>query len=87
MTKRSRTPINMPLNLNFHYLGQQPVSKAAVFYLHSANVFVLKAKRQLQKTPASIGGEMNVFTDQRVFKRPLIGGGMKFDSSLIKPPA
>jgi hypothetical protein len=43
------------------------------FYLHSANLFVLKAKRQLQKTPTSIGGEMNVvlFPVQWVFKRPL----------------
>jgi hypothetical protein len=32
-------------------------------YLHSANVFVLKAKRQLQKITDSIGGEgeMNTF--------------------------
>jgi hypothetical protein len=28
-------------------------------YLHSASVFVLKAKRQLQKTSTSIGGEVN----------------------------
>jgi hypothetical protein len=29
------------------------------FYLHSENVFVLKVKRQLQKTPTPIDGEMN----------------------------
>ncbi len=42
-----------------------------VFYLHSANVFVLKARRQLEKTPTSIVVEMNtvLFLDQRVFKR------------------
>ncbi len=30
-----------------------------LFYLYSANLFVLKAKRQLQETPISTGGEMN----------------------------
>ena len=41
------------------------------YYLHSANLFILKAKRQLQKTTASIGDEMNavLFPVQRVFKR------------------
>jgi hypothetical protein len=42
-------------------------------YLHSANVSVLKAKRQLQKAITFIGGEMNavLFPVQRVFKRLL----------------
>lgn len=38
-----------------------------------AHIFVLKAKRQLQKTLTSMGGEMNavLFPGQRVSKRPL----------------
>ena len=43
-------------------------------YLHSANVFVLKAKRQLQMTPTFVGGEMNevlFYPVQQVFERPL----------------
>ncbi|WP_460014569.1 hypothetical protein [Lysinibacillus sp. CTST325] len=32
---------------------------SACFYLHSANLFFAKAKRQLQKTSTSEGDEMN----------------------------
>ncbi|WP_342510684.1 hypothetical protein MKY34_11545 [Sporosarcina sp. FSL K6-1522] len=46
-------------------------------YFHSANLFVLKAKRQLQKTTTSIGGEMNavLFPVQWMFKHLLNDSG------------
>ncbi|MGY3185970.1 hypothetical protein [Lysinibacillus sp. TE18511] len=49
------------------------INKRLFIYFHSANVFVAKAKRQLQKTPTSGGGEMeaDVVSFQWVSKRLL----------------
>ncbi|WP_342515341.1 hypothetical protein MKY34_19120 [Sporosarcina sp. FSL K6-1522] len=55
------------------FLLKNKIAFVCSVYLHSANLFVLKAKRQLQKTSTSIGGEMNavLFPVQWVFKHLL----------------
>ncbi len=65
--------IHILFQSNDHHECRTSTLEVLHFYLHSANFFVLKAKRQLQKTPTSIGVEMNaiLFPVQRVFKRPL----------------
>ncbi|MFC5592123.1 hypothetical protein ACFPRA_24915 [Sporosarcina soli] len=51
-TPKSSKRQNVALNGFFTF-------NATNVYLYSANLFVLKAKRQLQKTSTSIGDEMN----------------------------
>jgi hypothetical protein len=66
----------MPYQLKIIYtIRSQPSIDSVGFlmYLHSANVFALKVKRQLKKTSTSLDREMNavLFPVQRVFKRRL----------------
>ena len=67
-----------------------PYNKISKWSLTSfSKSFVLKAKRQLQKSPTSISGEMNAneANNSTGFQSHAELGGMKFNSSLLKPPA